>query len=68
MNLFKEAKGGRIISTMTGTNVATVDVGNLTTDEAARVMAAVLTALETAFAHAPKGATDFGQLHLFPAG
>lgn len=56
MTRFKEAKGGRIISTMTGANVVTVEVGNLTTDEAARAMAAVLTALEAAFAHVPKGA------------
>ena len=55
MTRFKEAKGGHIISTMTGANVVTVEVGNLTTDEAARAMAAVLTALEAAFAHVPKG-------------
>ena len=56
MNRFNEAKGGRIISTMTGANVVTVEVGNLTTDEAARAMSAVLAALEAAFAHVPKGA------------
>ena len=54
--LFKEAKGGRIISTMTCTHVATVEVGNLTTDEAARIVAAVLEALEVEFA--PRDAAD----------
>lgn len=55
MKRFKETTGGRIISTMTGSNVVTVEVGNLTADEAARAMDAVLTALEAAFAHVPNG-------------
>lgn len=55
MKRFKETAGGRIISTMTGANVVTVEVGNLTADEAVRAMDAVLTALEAAFAHVPNG-------------
>lgn len=55
MKRFQESAGGRIISMLTGTNVVTVEVGNLTVDEAARATDAVLTALEAAFAHIPNG-------------
>jgi hypothetical protein len=51
MKRFNEAPGGRIISMTTGEVVLTIAVYNLTTDEASRTMAAVLTALEAAFAH-----------------
>lgn len=50
VKLFFEDKGGRIISVMTGATVVTVEVDNLTTDEATRAVAAVLPALEAAFA------------------
>lgn len=50
VKLFYEGKGGRIISAMTGATVVTVEVDSLTTDEAARAVAAVLAALEAAFA------------------
>lgn len=54
VKLFYEAAGGRIVRVETGETVVTVEVENLTTDEAARAMAAVLTALESAF---PRPAT-----------
>ena len=54
VKLFYEAPGGRIIHAITGATVVTVEVDNLTTDEAARAVAAVLTALESAF---PRPAT-----------
>ena len=56
MKRFYEAQGGRIISTMTGSHVVTIEVDNLTTDEAARAMAAVLPALEAAFPRVERGA------------
>ena len=49
MKQFSEAPGGRIISMITGTHVATIEVDNLTTDEAVRAMAVVLAALEAEF-------------------
>lgn len=50
VKLFFEDNGGRIISVTTGATVVTVEVDNLTTDEATRAVAAVLPALEAAFA------------------
>lgn len=50
MKQFIEGLGGRIISTTTGEVVVTVEVDRLTTHDATRITAAVLTALEAEFA------------------